>query len=94
MNNSIELQFDKTIAGLAANPYGQKIYHEQVKGKVDENERIEIIFPNRIERIASSFVQGFFADWIDRYGVEWIKTNVTIQVRDDELHSWILKNLT
>lgn len=93
MNNDVKLQFDMTIAGLAGNPYGQKIFKEQVKSKVDESKRITVVFPNHIERISSSFVQGFFSEWINQHGIDWIVNNVALQAKDSELCDWIVKNL-
>ena len=92
MNEKL-LKFDKMYSGLASNPFGKKTYIEQVKGKVDESQKIRIVFPDQIESVASSFVQGFFADWIDRYGYGWIKDNIEIKARSKELEDKIYENI-
>lgn len=59
MENKIELKFSNSITRLAGNPYGAEIYNNQVKEKIDYNMQNIIIFPEYIEDIAISFVQGF-----------------------------------
>lgn len=59
MSNLIFINVDKSITGLAGYDYGKKIYEDQVKGKVDLSKELTITFPNNIQRIASSFIQGF-----------------------------------
>ena len=93
MSNIVALEFDKTLVGLAANPFGKRVFAEQVKDRVNEKQRIGIVFPDRIEYIASSFVQGFFSQWIDRYGVDWVRKNVDVTARSDELKKSIYDNL-
>ena len=41
MNEKL-LKFDKMYSVLASNPFGKNTYIEQVKGKVDEGQNIEI----------------------------------------------------
>lgn len=58
----IDIKLNKTLTRIAGNEYGQKVYNEQVKPKVDLDsleEKYVIIFPNNIEAVANSFVQGF-----------------------------------
>lgn len=65
----IELKFDKTITSLAGNPYGRKVFDEQVKDKINYMDQCIIIFPDQIVRVASSFVQGFFKDIVANVGL-------------------------
>ena len=61
----VKLIFDKSQTRLAGFSYGETTYREQVKpiyDKInDENEQVKLVFPNQIEKVASSFVQGFFS---------------------------------
>lgn len=93
MNNSIVLEFDKTLVGLAGYPFGTSTFEKFGKGKVDENQAIQIIIPDRIVRVASSFVQGFFSEWIDKYGVEWVRRNVQVSTPNEEVKQSVYKNL-
>ncbi len=77
-----KLQFDPSITRLAGNPYGKEVYDKQLKGKIDFNNVSVIVFPKEIENIASSFVQGFFADIVDNLGFGEAKTKIEIQANE------------
>lgn len=94
MNNSVDLVFPKTMSGLAGYPYGKKVFDDSVKGKVSENDSIRICFPPEIEKVASSFTQGFFSEWLNAYGLDWILKNVKISAKSEALTTRIYENLT
>ena len=56
MMKTINLQFPKSETRLAGFPYGEAVYNEQVKDIITFEDKIEIVFPNQIEKVASSFV--------------------------------------
>ncbi len=85
MSNSVELVFNKTITKLAGFIYGEDVFKEQVKDKINLFEPSEIVFPAHIERVASSFVQGFFAEMVDIIGYQRIEDNITIVTANEEL---------
>lgn len=66
MEKRIELKFDNTISRISGNPFGQRIYNEQVKSYIDDLTKSEvryiIVFPPQIQYVGSSFVQGFIRD--------------------------------
>lgn len=76
---TVILKFSKTLVALAGNPFGKRTYIDQVKGKLDLSDTAVIIFPDNIEKVASSFVQGFFDEWLNTIGLDKIKSKVTIQ---------------
>lgn len=55
----IELNIEKEFTHIAGYEYGESIYNEQVKPFFNGSDKLEIRFPNHIEGIAISFVQGF-----------------------------------
>lgn len=89
----IKLQFDSTLVGLAGNPFGKKTYEDQVKRKAKVGEDIILVIPARIQRIASSFIQGFFKEWLENVGVEGIREHVTIECENPKIKELIFKNL-
>ncbi len=93
MKNIIELQIDKALTGLAGYDYGKKVYDEQVKCNIDFTKAITVIFPDNIQRIASSFVQGFFEDFVKQIGLSGIENNVTIKASSEKLICSIMNNL-
>lgn len=85
MSNSVNLVFDNTITRLAGFPYGVTIFEEQVKNQINLNKPCQIVFPNNIKKIASSFVQGFFSEIVNEVGYARIEKNVTLVTSSEEL---------
>lgn len=88
-----ELEFNKAETSLAGFPYGRAIYEHQVKDKINLSEKTEIVFPAQIERVASSFVQGFFADLVEKIGYIGIEKNITIRASSEKLAKTIRDNI-
>ena len=93
MNNRIEIKVDKAITGLAGYDYGKKVFIEQAADKIDFNNKIIIVFPENIQRMASSFIQGFFEEIVKNIGISGIEANVEIQSGNEKLKNIILDNL-
>lgn len=91
--NIIELQFDKATTRLAGNPYGKNVYEEQVKDKIDYNKRNVIWFPANVEKVASSFVQGFFSEIIEKIGYEGVENTVEIESVNTKMKEDMYKDL-
>lgn len=73
------LEFDNTLSALAGYTYGQQTYREQIKNKInDYNEVFYFEFPENIEYQASSFVQGFFSDLVEKIGFSGVEDKVNI----------------
>lgn len=89
MKNVIKLEFEGTITGLAGNPYGKRIYNEQVKDKIDLSHPVVIEFPDQIEEVASSFSQGFFDELISKWGLTKVINNVSIK----SIYDYLEKNI-
>lgn len=81
----IILKFGKADTALAGFEYGLSVFNEQVKEKIEGESEFEIVFPDQIELVASSFVQGFFADLIESVGLSEIRNNIVITAKDDDL---------
>jgi len=90
---TINLQFPKSETRLAGFPYGEAVYNEQVKDIITFEDKIEIVFPNQIEKVASSFVQGFFAAIVAVIGYKGVEEQVIITSRSDNLTLSIRKNI-
>lgn len=85
MNNRFELKFEKSMTCIAGYEYGEQVFSEQIKGDISYDKKITIVFPERIVRVASSFVQGLFKEIIDNIGYEGIEENVEIITGDEKL---------
>lgn len=93
MNNEINLKFDKSTTRLAGFPYGLAVFNEQVKNRISFNEEVTIIFPEQIEKVASSFVQGFFSIIVEEIGYKGIEEKINIKTCSDVLTDSIRKNI-
>lgn len=91
--NKIELRFDKAQTCLAGFPYGKDVYKQQVEGKINIDDNVEIIFPDQIEMVASSFVQGFFSVLVKQIGYLGIEKNIEIKSSSDNLTQSMWENL-
>lgn len=94
---NVELIFEKSQTRLAGFPYGETTYKDQLKAIVDEDansdEQIKIVFPNQIEKVASSFVQGFFSELINTIGYEKIEEKFLIESSSEKLTAKIRENI-
>lgn len=93
MNNEIVLKFDKATTRLAGNPYGRTVFLEQVESKIKYNTLNVIVFPNNIEKVASSFVQGFFAKIVEKVGYAEFDKIISIKAKDEKLSNNIRDDL-
>ena len=69
---------DKTLTKLAGNPFGRELFQEQVKDKVDLNQRFLNVLPEQIDYLATSFVQGFFGEIYKQIGRDGMEKNFDI----------------
>lgn len=93
MNNTFRLEFDKTITKLAGNQLGKKIFRDQLQSKIDYSDEIFIVFPDRIDTIASSFIQGLFEDIVRNIGIIGVENQVHVESDITNLKEIIVKNL-
>ena len=71
---------DRSLTKLAGNIYGRKLFDEQVDGKINMNEPFVIVFPDQIDYLASSFIQGFFGKIYTEIGREGMEKNFDVIV--------------
>lgn len=69
---------DRSLTKLAGNSYGRKLFREQVDGKIDLDQPFTIEFPEQIDYLASSFIQGFFGKIYTEIGREGMEKNFDI----------------
>lgn len=84
-NNSVILSFDKSIPNLAGYDYGVETYEKQIKGKIDLNKEFQIVFPDYIEMVASSFVQGLFSDIVKNIGLASTQERLNIDAANADI---------
>lgn len=93
MKKTIYLEFDKTVTRLAGYPYGKLVYKTQVGTAIDFTQDIEIVFPEQIVSIASSFVQGFFNEIVAKVGILGVGKQIRVVAPSIDVEEKIIKNL-
>ena len=88
--NRINLVFDKQLTRLAGNHYG---YENQIKDKINWEEVNEIIFPQQIDRIAVSFIQGFAKEILKKVDKNDVEKLFVFKASNKELEDKILNNI-
>lgn len=91
--NSIQLKFGKAVTRLAGNEYGRQVYNEQVKDIIDFSTVTQIVFPEQIISIASSFVQGFFDEIVANIGILGVGKQIIVIAPSLNVEEKIIKNL-
>ncbi len=82
-----------SLARLIGFELGVHVYEQNNLNKIDLNNKVEIVFPRTIEKISSSFVQGFFAGFVQKVGKNTAKEQVVIKMKDDNLTDLFYKKL-
>jgi len=91
---AINLSFKKSTIALAGNPYGKKVFSEQVEPKLGGvDDEVTIVFPEQISFITSSFVQGFFDYWLQTMSIDEIRRKIIIESSNDRVKEYIWSNL-
>ena len=92
--NNFVLKFDKTITRLAGYPFGESVYMEQISKDIDFlSLPIYIEFPPQIVKAASSFTQGFFKEFVAKFGYNCIDNQIKIITDNESLIKSIKENL-
>lgn len=93
MENNFVLEFDKTITKLAGNSLGKRVFKEQVLKNINYKSDITITIPERIDTVASAFIQGFFEDIVSNIGIKGVENKVIIISSIPNIKDLIIQNL-
>lgn len=91
---TVKLELPKSSAGLAGYEYGKEVFNKQI-GDVYKKEsgKLKIVFPPNIERVASSFVQGFFSIIVEEHGYDVVQDRIILEAKSKELEEDIWQRL-
>lgn len=87
------MEFPNTLTRLTDNPYGRRIFQEQVEKNIKYDMVNVIQFPDHIIRASSSFVQGFFTEIVQHLGYDKLKEYIEIKSINQSLIDSVWKNL-
>lgn len=91
--NIINLNFDKTMSGLAGYEFGESEYKSQLDGKIDYEQLNVIIFPDNIKKVAISFVQGMFSEILKKINKEEIDKYIEIISIHEKVKEKVIYNI-
>ncbi len=89
----IVLSFAEGLHKLTSADLGRSIYQNQVKGAIDFSRKVVFVFPEEIDNVSSSFVQGFFEEIITEIGIDGIKEQIDFESSLVALKWFVLENL-
>lgn len=93
MEQKITLEFSKDIIKLAGNEFGNETYKEQAMGKANFELPVTIVFHERIVKVATSFIQGFFEDIVKQIGITGVARNIEFETSIPNFKQFVLNNL-
>lgn len=76
--NVFKLEISDNYSNLVGYKYGSRIFKKQVKSHIDYNKKITIIFPPFICNISTTFIQGFFENFVCNLGISGINKYVDV----------------
>lgn len=89
----INLKFDSGITRIGGNPYGQEIYAAQIKEKADFNDINKIIFPDIVNGVSISFVQGLMSEIVNDKGKEYFKKHFILYSSNNTVNDKLQKSI-
>lgn len=66
----IKLEFEKTFSAVSGSDFGERIFKDQVRDKINYEDMNCIEFDDRIKVIGISFVQGFTKEILSKINLE------------------------
>lgn len=88
----IFIKVPKDLTKLAGNPFGRKVYAD-IKAQIDFNNDIVFVLPDSIDRVASSFIQGFFSELFLQLGYNGISEKIDFETTIQNFKDFVLENL-
>ncbi|MGL5377458.1 MAG: hypothetical protein ACRC0F_07020 [Cetobacterium sp.] len=76
--NKIVLTFDKSLTAIAGYKFGEEIFEKQVQKNYKSDSKNIIEFPQQIDSVAISFVQGFLKNLLKDKGLSKVKEEIEI----------------
>ena len=75
---TIKLCFAGGLSSLCGNPFGKKVFEDQVEKFCSEEEPVEVFFPDSIDSISMSFAQGFVSVIAEKYGMPDVTKHIIV----------------
>lgn len=88
----IYLVFPKNKTRLVGYNYGKHTYDTQLKDEISPDEITYIIFPEHIEKVSSSFLEGLFEDIFNQFGYKVVGEKIRVETKNESLRGSMLMN--
>lgn len=93
MPKTFTLEIDRTVTKLSGNKLGRSIYGQQVQPTVDFKSEMTFIFPEWIDFLASSFIQGFFYEIVKEIGIDGVESRVHVISQMPNIKEVVMQSL-
>lgn len=91
--NFIELKFKNTLTDLSGNRLGDEVYDTQISHKIDIERKNIVRFPDTVEYIGSSFIEGMYKKLGEKYGKRKAAEIMELTSENEECKKKIEKSL-
>ena len=85
--NVIKINFSNPLKVLAGNEFGREVFQKQVESKFKLDSKNELVFPDTVKIICSSFVQGLFSKYLEVMSPEKIMS--MLEIEDERIRKFI-----
>ncbi|SJZ61294.1 hypothetical protein [Anaerorhabdus furcosa] len=92
--NEIYIEFEtKSLTRISGNPLGREIYDRQIKGKFDINKLNIVIFPDYIEGVSISFVQGLLSGILENINLDELNSKFKFVCKNTRVQNKIMDSI-
>lgn len=91
--NIINLKFKGTLKDLSGNRLGDEVYAKQISEKIDIGKKNIVYFPDTIEYVGSSFIEGMYKQLAEKYGKREATEIMKLVSQNQECKTKIEKSL-
>lgn len=93
MMKIINLIFDGSMTRVAGNPFGRKVYNEQIKDQMDLSTKNKIVFPDTVNGVSISFVQGLMYEIVTERGRSYFKNHFELFSNNEKLNDKLQRSV-
>ena len=91
--NIINLKFRGTLTDLSGNRLGDEVYVAQISKKIDIGKKNIVHFPDTIEYLGSSFIEGMYKRLAEKYGKKEATEIMQLTSQNEECKRKIEKSI-
>lgn len=91
--NRINIEFSENLHVLVGEEFGKEVYKNQIEHNFKYDSKNIIVFPEKIEKISISFINGMFQEILKKIDRKDIEKFINIQSKSEALKEKIMSNI-